>query len=114
VNVAAQRAAAAALLDRRHVEDAVAHNEKWKSWLTDHIRKTGLRVDDSVGNFVLIHFPAKPPHTAEEADEFLVSRGLILRGVANYALPHCLRLTIASEEANRKVAAALADFMKRG
>lgn len=114
VNIPAQRAAAAALLDREYVEEAIAHNEKWKSWLTEHIRKTGLRVDDSVGNFVLIHFPAKRPHTAAEADEFLVSRGLILRGVANYALPNCLRLTIASEEANRKIAAALADFMKRG
>jgi histidinol-phosphate aminotransferase len=114
VNVPAQRAAAAALLDRKHVEEAVAHNEKWKSWLIEHIRKTGLRVDDSVGNFILIHFPAKPPHTAKEADEFLVSRGLILRGVANYALPNCLRLTIAAEEPNRKVVAALADFMKRG
>jgi histidinol-phosphate aminotransferase len=113
VNIPAQRAAAAALLDRKHVEEAVAHNDKWKSWLTEHIRKTGLRVDDSVGNFILIHFPAKPPHTAKEADEFLVSRGLILRGVGNYGLPNCLRLTIAAEEPNRKVAAALADFMKR-
>jgi histidinol-phosphate aminotransferase len=114
VNVPAQRAAAAAIKDRKHVEDAIAYNEKWKGWLIENIRKAGLRVDDSVGNFVLIHFPSKPPHTAQEADEFLSARGLILRGVANYALPHCLRLTVGSEEANRKVAAALADFMKRG
>jgi histidinol-phosphate aminotransferase len=114
VNIPAQRAAAAALADRKHVEEAIAHNEKWKAWLIEHIHKSGLRVDDSAGNFVLIHFPAKHPHTAQEADEFLVSRGLMLRGVANYALPNCLRLTVGPEGANRKVAAALAEFMKRG
>jgi histidinol-phosphate aminotransferase len=114
VSVPAQRAAAAALKDRKHVEDSLAHNEHWRGWLVDEIRKTGLRVDDSVGNFLLIHFPHDGPHTAREADEFLVSRGLILRPVLAYGLPDCLRLTVAGEEANRKVAATLADFMKRG
>jgi histidinol-phosphate aminotransferase len=114
VSVPAQRAAAAALRDRRHVEEAIAHNDKWRSWLVEQIRKAGLRVDDSVGNFILIHFPKTPPHSAKDADAFLVSRGLILRAVGAYGLPDCLRLTVAGEEANRKVAAALADFMKRG
>jgi histidinol-phosphate aminotransferase len=114
VSVPAQRAAAAALGDRKHVEDSLAHNDKWRGWLVEQIRKAGLRVDDSVGNFVLIHFPHQSPHTAKEADEFLVSRGLILRPVGAYGLPDCLRLTVAGEEANRKVAVALADFMKRG
>jgi histidinol-phosphate aminotransferase len=113
VSVPAQRAAAAALKDRKHIEAAFAHNEHWRGWLIEQIRKTGLRADDSAGNFVLIHFPAKPPHTAAEADTFLAARGLILRPVVNYGLPDCLRLTIAGEEANRKVALALADFTKR-
>jgi histidinol-phosphate aminotransferase len=38
---------------------------------------------------------------------------LILRPVDNYGLPDCLRLTVGDEEANRKVAAALADFMRQ-
>jgi histidinol-phosphate aminotransferase len=112
VSTAAQRAAAAALKDRRHIEDSITHNEKWKSWLVEHIRKTGLRVDDGVANFVLIHFAASGVHTAKAADEFLMSRGIILRGVGNYGLPNCLRLTIGTEEANRMVAAALEEFMR--
>jgi len=111
VSVPAQAAAAAALRDRRHVEIAIEHNEKWKAWLTEHIRKTGLRVDDSVGNFVLIHFAEEGAHTAKAADAFLHARGIALRPVGNYGLPHCLRLTIGSEEANRKVVQALGDFM---
>jgi histidinol-phosphate aminotransferase len=36
----------------------------------------------------------------------------MLRPVANYGLPDCLRMTIGLEEANRAVIAALEDFMK--
>ncbi|HXM00472.1 MAG TPA: histidinol-phosphate transaminase [Rhizomicrobium sp.] len=113
VSIPAQRAAAAALKDRKHADMCAAHNERWRGWLTDEIRNSGLRVDDSVGNFILIHFPKKPPHTAKDADAFLSARGLILRGLENYGLPDCLRLTVGGEDANRRVAAALADFMKR-
>jgi histidinol-phosphate aminotransferase len=104
------RVGAAAIADQAHVARAVAHNEKWKAWLTDEIRKTGLRVDDSAANFVLIHFPqgAKDAHAA---DAFLSARGLILRAVINYKLPDCLRLTVGPADANELVAAALKGFM---
>ena len=112
VSVPAQRAAAAALGDRDHVEKNAAHNEKWRDWLTVEIRKLGLKVDDSVGNFILIHFGKQKSRTANDADHFLAARGLILRGVAAYGLPDCLRLTIGPEAPNRAVVAALADFLK--
>ena len=65
----------------------------------------------SVGNFVLIHFSG--PKDAAAADEFLKSRGIILRRVAAYGLPACLRMTIGTEDDNRKVVAALASFLGR-
>ncbi len=111
VSVPAQRTAVAALKDRAHVEASIAHNEKWRDLLTNNIRKTGLRVDDSVGNFILIHFPAEGPHVAAKADAFLNARGIILRPVAAYGLPHCLRLTVGPEEANRLAISALEEFM---
>lgn len=110
VSVPAQRAAAASLQDRTHMEAAIAHNEKWSGWLTAEIRKLGLRVYDSVGNFILIEFGRGK--TAKDADVFLAQRGLILRALDNYGLPDCLRLTIGGEEANRAVVAALSDFVK--
>ncbi len=113
VSIPAQRAAAAALKDREHIQRSVEHNAHWRDWLTEAIRATGLRVDDSVGNFVLIHFPQTKGRTATDADRFLCERGLILRAVGNYGLPDCLRLTVGREDANRKVAAALAEFMRR-
>ena len=44
---------------------------------------------------------------------FLCERGLSLRGVAGYGLPHCLRLTVGTEDANRRVVAALGEFLGR-
>jgi histidinol-phosphate aminotransferase len=114
VSAPAQAAAAAALRDRRNLEMAIEHNETWKDWLISHIRRTGLRVDDSVANFILIHFPASGTHTAKKADSFLAAKGVSLRALDNYGLPHCLRLTIGTEEANRCVAEALAQFMASG
>ncbi len=113
VSAPALRAAAAALKDRAHVDAGIAYNEKWREWLTVEIRKLGLRVYDSVGNFILIQFGKDRGKTAHDADAFLCSRGLILRGLVNYGLPDCLRLTVGSEEANRAVVAALAEFSDR-
>jgi histidinol-phosphate aminotransferase len=109
VSMPQQLAAAAAVKDRAHIDKSVEHNTRWLSWLTDEIRKLGLRVDDSVGNFMLIHF--KDKQTADAADAFLTARGLILRPVGNYGLPQCLRLTVGTEDANRLVVKALADFV---
>jgi histidinol-phosphate aminotransferase len=109
VNIAAQRAAVAALGDRAHVEHAFRHNETWRAWLIAEIRKLNLRVDDSVANFVLLHFA--DAKRAQDADRFLITRGVILRGCASYGLPQCLRLTVGSEEANKAAVAALKDFV---
>jgi len=111
VNAAAMAAGVAAIEDAAHVEASRAHNDKWLAWLTETIGKLGLDVTPSVANFVLIHFPTTPGKTAGEADAFLTTHGLILRRVAGYHLPDCLRMTVGSEEANRLVVAALAEFM---
>ncbi|ALK07972.1 pyridoxal phosphate-dependent aminotransferase [Blastochloris viridis] len=111
-NVGAPSIAAgvAALADADHLNAALAHNDRWLPWLAEAIAKLGLTVTPSVGNFLLIHFPATPGKTAKDADAFLTARGLVLRGVAAYGLPDCLRLTVGPEEANRLVVEALTVF----
>src|SRR5436190_2388413 len=91
----------AALEDTAHTEKARAHNEKWLAWLTEEIGKLGITVTPSAANFVLITFPETPGKTAREADDFLTSRGCLLRAVRAYHLPNSLRMTVGSEEANR-------------
>jgi histidinol-phosphate aminotransferase len=113
VNAAAMSAGIAAIADSAHVEAARAHNERWLAWLSAEIGKLGLVVTPSVANFVLIHFPQTKGRTAADADAFLSQRGLILRRVAAYHLPDALRMTVGTEEANRLVVAALAEFVGR-
>ena len=112
VSMMQQHIGAAAVRDRAHVERSVAHNEQWKNYLTEEIRKLGLTVNESVANFILIQFP-KGKKSAQEADAFLSAKGLILRAVANYGLPDALRLTVGTEEANQRVVEALTEFMGR-
>ena len=111
VSTAAMAAGMAALEDSAHLESSRAHNEKWLGWLTVEIRKLGLKVTPSIANFVLIHFPETRGGTAEDADAFLTQRGLILRRVKAYKLPNALRMSVGTEEANRLVVAALAQFL---
>jgi histidinol-phosphate aminotransferase len=111
VNGLAIAAGVAALADDAHVATAMAHNDEWLGWLTREIEAIGLRVTPSVANFVLIHFPHEQGRTAKDADAFLTARGLVLRRVEAYGLPHALRLTVGDEEANRLVVAALREFV---
>ena len=112
VNAAAIEAGVAAIRDRAHVERSVHHNEQWLPWLTDELTKIGLKVTPSVGNFVLIHFPAAERHSAAKADDYLTARGYVLRRVAAYGFPNALRMPIGTEESNRGVVAALKEFLK--
>jgi histidinol-phosphate aminotransferase len=111
VNAAAIAAGVAAISDTGHVERSAAHNEKWLAWLNAEIGKLGLKVTPSAANFILIHFPLADGRTAADADRMLTARGLILRQVGAYGLPHALRMSVGTEEANRLVVAALAEFM---
>src|SRR6201994_1568904 len=111
VSTPAMYAADAAIQDTAHQQMSKAHTEKWRNWLTEEITKLGLKVTPSVANFVLIHFPNDKGKTSAEADVFLTRRGLVLRALNNYGLPHALRMTIGTEEANRLVLDGLRDFM---
>jgi len=113
VTAPALAAGTAAIADRAHLERAMAHNEKWLPWVASELVRLGLEVTPSVGNFVLIHFPAEPARNAAAADEFLKLQGIILRRVGAYGLPGALRMTIGTEDDNRRVVAALAQFMGR-
>lgn len=111
VNGAAIEAGIASMHDEAHLSAAIAHNDIWLDILTRELSEIGLTVTPSVANFLLVHFPHQAGRTAHAADEFLTSRGLILRRMDSYGLPHALRLSIGTEEANRLVVATLREFM---
>ena len=104
-------AGVAALGDRAHVERAVLHNETHLPQTSEALRRLGLAVTPSVGNFILIHLPGTPGRRAADADRFLLERGVVLRRMEAYGLPEALRMTIGSEEANAATVAAFREFL---
>jgi histidinol-phosphate aminotransferase len=111
VGAAAQAAATAAIEDLEFQALAKAHNDYWVTWLMAEIRALGLEVTDSVTNFVLVHFAAEGDKTAEAANAYLQSKGVIVRRVAGYSLPHALRISIGTGEENQIVIDTLKAFL---
>jgi histidinol-phosphate aminotransferase len=114
VNIPAQAAALAALADDDFIEQSRALVQTWRPWLAQQLGGLGLEITASQGNFLLVQFPDKPGRTAAEAEVFLASRGVLVRGVAGYGLPRGLRITIGREADNRAVADGLAAFLAQG
>jgi histidinol-phosphate aminotransferase len=104
-------AGAAAMEDERHMQEAKAHNDKWLAYTVERLRAMGLEVTPSVANFVLIHFPEGGKKTAAGADEYLKSKGVIVRKVGAYGFPNALRMTIGSESDNKRALEALQDYL---
>ncbi|MVA25560.1 histidinol-phosphate transaminase [Agrobacterium vitis] len=111
MNAPAISAGAAAILDRDFADKAVDFNLEWLDRLTGAFEALGLKVTPSVTNFLLIHFPDVDGKRASEADEFLTSRGYILRAVKGYGFANALRMSIGTPEANLGVMDALTEFM---
>jgi histidinol-phosphate aminotransferase len=109
--IPAQEAATAALEDEAFVERTISENARWRSWLIEQIEELGLEVFPSQTNFILIRFPTEPGRTAAEAEAFLASKGYIVRGLGNYRLPDCIRVTVGLEPHNYDLVGLLAEFL---
>ncbi len=110
VNALAAGTAIAALGDTDHVVRSRAHNSQWRNWLMQQLAALDITPIASHANFILLRFAS--PQQAEAADMFLGQQGLILRAMASYGLADCLRLTVGTEADNRRVVAALEDFLR--
>ena len=104
----ALKAAHAAVRDVAYTERCRVQNAKWRGWLAAELAKLGVPSDPSECNFILARFAS--PEEAQAFDAHLKTRGLIVRMVAGYNLPECLRITIGNEASCRRVAAAVAEF----
>lgn len=100
--------AEAAVRDQDFVNRCRNDNARMRHWLAEALAELGIPSDTSMANFVLARFASSDE--AEACDTFLQSQGLIVRRVAGYKLPHCLRITVGDEASCRRVAHAIAQF----
>lgn len=105
-------AAEAALRDTAYTEKCRADNARLRSWLIEALAKHGVVADESHTNFILARFADQVE--ADACDAYLKSQGLIVRKVAGYGLPNCLRITIGDEPSCRRVAHAIGQFKEGG
>ena len=98
-------AAEAAVRDRDWVARCAAMNAEQRGRLTGALRQLGLRVDDSVTNFVLARFQDEAE--ADAANAALAADGIIVRKVAGYGFPEALRITVGDAGMTGRVIAAL-------
>jgi histidinol-phosphate aminotransferase len=108
---AAVAAGVAALSEPGWEAQSRAHNHAARARITAALQAIGLRVWPSEGNFLLADFGTA--ERARAADTFLRGHGIIVRNVASYGLPHCLRITIGTDEECAAVTDALGDFTAR-
>lgn len=109
VNAAAQAAAVAALAEPGWIEAAVRHNSAARARLAEALAAIGIRPWPTQGNFLLADFATAG--RADAADAFLRSRGVLVRAMGAYDLPHCLRITIGTDEEVAIVVEALRAFV---
>ncbi|WP_397542715.1 histidinol-phosphate transaminase [Roseovarius salis] len=102
--------AEAALRDTAWAEKCRADNTRLRAWLAEALAERGVPSDTSLANFVLARFADAAE--AEACDAFLKSDGLIVRRVAGYKLPNCLRITVGDEPSCRRVAHAVGRFLE--
>lgn len=102
-------AAEAAIRDTAFTEACRVENARLRGWLAEALAAAGVPSDTSSANFILARF--RDAATAGACDAALQEAGVIVRQVAGYGLPHCLRITIGDEDACRRVADTVARFM---
>ncbi len=104
VNSLAQAAAVAALQDTAHLSASVALNRRGLQQYEAGFKSLGLDFIPSAGNFISVD-------TGRDAGQVytaLLREGVIVRPVANYAMPGFLRISVGLPEENRRCLEALA------
>jgi histidinol-phosphate aminotransferase len=95
-NMLAQAAAIASLDDVAHVDASVQMNRKGKAFLEKSFNEMELNYLPSMGNFISVNVKQNGAALYQK----MLHHGVIVRPVANYAMPEYLRITIGTQPQN--------------
>lgn len=108
VNRLAQIAASAALSDAGHIEKSIKNNSEGKAYLYKELDKLGVSYVKTEANFIFINLN----NDADMAFMELMRRGVIVRPLSSFGMPGSIRVTIGTQEQNKKFIGALSEFVK--
>ncbi|ART81060.1 histidinol-phosphate transaminase [Oceanisphaera avium] len=109
-NSLALAAAEAALDDEAYLEEAVSLNRREMARYEQFFDKQGLRYVKSQANFITLDLQ----RDASGVYEALLREGVIVRPIAGYGLPSCLRISIGLEHENQRCIAAIEKVLSQG
>jgi histidinol-phosphate aminotransferase len=101
----AQAAGIGALADQEFVRRSLDLNTRGIETLTASLRGMGLDVVPSHANFVMVVLPDE--REARRLTQGLIEQGVIIRPLAAFGLPRCVRISTGREADNQRCAEAL-------
>ena len=107
VNSLAQIGARAALDDKEHIKRTLEINKKGKEFLYRAFEDINIEYIPTYANYIL--FDVK--QDAEEIYNKLLHKGVIIRSMKGYGYKTCLRVTVGTEDQNRKFIECLKEVM---
>ena len=107
VNISAQEAACASMLDIDYANDMAQRNIENREFLATELTSLGYETLPSVANFLLVKFSSN--EQKNKINNHLLNEGIIVRDVSKYGLAEYLRITVGRKQDN----IALIEAIKR-
>jgi len=98
-SIPAQEAAIGALKDNKYLKQILDFNELGMHYLSTEFDKMNISFINSCANFITIKFANKK--IALKFLDLMLRNGVILRGLSNFGLPNCVRVTVGTMEENK-------------
>jgi len=101
----AQAGGIAALADKEFLHRTLELNARGLQFLTGSLRELGFTTVPSDANFVMVVLSS--PEQAAQLTRDLLLRGIIVRPLASFCLPNCIRISTGTDEENHLCVEAL-------
>ena len=110
VNSMAQAAGVASMQDVDFQSKSAQHTIEWVDKTQSALNALGIETTQSVANFILARFGTE--ERALAVDTYLRERGIIVRRMASYGLPDCLRVSIGAADEMELFLATVKEFVE--
>jgi histidinol-phosphate aminotransferase len=110
-NTLAQAAAVGGLRDKEFVHRSLELNSRGLPFVANALRELGLIVVPSETNFVMVAM--KTEDDIKTIYQGLLKRGVIIRPLKAFGLPHCMRITIGTDEQNQFLIEKLKEVLNK-
>lgn len=108
-SVLAQAAGSGAIVDEEFLVKAIENNRIGLEYLSNEFEELGLRYYESFANFIMIEFENEA--RVEEINQALLQRGVIVRPLKSFGIPHCMRITVGQPWENEMCVKAFKEIL---